>query len=206
MDINLGTLLGSLDGIEALPLVFRYDGRSVRPGYHLTEVTSGQFDALDCGANTESWTEIFIQLWDVDEEGRTHMPAGKFCAIIRKVSERVGLPRTARLTFEVTDGIHQCSSTARRCHRADREASMSNFSRVRQAASHVTAGCPRALRRRLLTTRRLLPTAVVAGSSRQEKTDGSGTDSAAPHHKAGCNTNRNLLQQKCSCSIVAGNC
>ncbi|WP_244499467.1 hypothetical protein [Rhizobium sp. AC44/96] len=31
MDIDLGTLLGSLDGIEALPLVFRYDGRSVRP-------------------------------------------------------------------------------------------------------------------------------------------------------------------------------
>ncbi|WP_244499470.1 DUF6428 family protein [Rhizobium sp. AC44/96] len=78
---------------------------------------SGRFDTLDCRANTESWTEIFIQLWDVDEEGRTHMPAGKFCAIIRKVSERVGLPRTARVTFEVSDGIHQCSSTARRCHR-----------------------------------------------------------------------------------------
>lgn len=105
MDIDLGTLLGALDGIDALPLVFRYDGRSVRPGYHVTEVKSGRFDALDCGANPESWTEIFIQLWDVDDEGRTHMPAGKFSAIVRKVSERVGLPRTARLTFEVSDGI-----------------------------------------------------------------------------------------------------
>ena len=33
------------------------------------------------------------------------MPAGKFSAIIRKVSEHVALEPHARLTFEVSDGI-----------------------------------------------------------------------------------------------------
>lgn len=28
---------------------------------------------------------MFVQLWDIDEGGRGHMPAGKFSAIIRKV-------------------------------------------------------------------------------------------------------------------------
>ncbi len=104
-DIDLGALLSALDANADVPLVFRYDDRAVRAGYHVTEVKSGRFDALDCGANPESWTETFVQLWDVDEDGRTHMPAGKFAAIIRKVSEHVGLPRSAKLTFEVSDGV-----------------------------------------------------------------------------------------------------
>lgn len=94
-DIDLGVLLAALDAQPHRPLVFKYDGRDVKPGYHVTEVKSGRFDALDCGANPESWTEIFVQLWDVHEDGRTHMPAAKFSAIVRKVSEHVGLPKTA---------------------------------------------------------------------------------------------------------------
>jgi hypothetical protein len=114
-DIDLGVLLELLDAQPDLPLVFKYDGRDVKPGYHVTEVKSGRFDGLDCGANPESWTEIFVQLWDVDEDGRTHMPAAKFSAIVRKVFEHVGLPKTARLTFEVSDGLAPmalyCAST-----------------------------------------------------------------------------------------------
>ncbi|MFS8053245.1 DUF6428 family protein [Rhizobium sp. BR 317] len=114
-DIDLGALLSALDANAGVPLVFRYDDRDVRTGYHVTEVKSGRFDALDCGGNPESWTEIFIQLWDVDEDARMHMPAGKFAAIIRKVSEHVGLPMSAKLTFEVSDGVAPmalyCAST-----------------------------------------------------------------------------------------------
>ena len=77
-DISLGLLLNTLDGERDAPLVFYYDGRPVKPGYHITEVKAGQFSALDCGANPEAWTEIFIQLWDIEEGDRTHMPAGKF--------------------------------------------------------------------------------------------------------------------------------
>ncbi|MTH57619.1 hypothetical protein GL300_00165 [Paracoccus litorisediminis] len=103
-DITLGELLGALDSAADLPLVFNYDGRDVKPGYHVTEVKAGRFEALDCGANPESWTEIFIQLWDVNED-RSHMPAGKFMKIIGKVIEHVGLERAAKLTFEASDGI-----------------------------------------------------------------------------------------------------
>lgn len=103
-DITIGGLLGFLAAHKEKPLVFFYDGRAVKPGYHVTEVKAGQFAALDCGANPESWSEIFVQLWDVNEAA-AHMPAGKFYAIIRKVSEHVGLDASAKLTFEVSDGV-----------------------------------------------------------------------------------------------------
>lgn len=70
----------------------------------LKSQSKSDISALDCGANPEAWSEIFVQLWDIDEDGRTHMPAGKFAAIIRKVSDHVRLEPTAKLTFEVSDG------------------------------------------------------------------------------------------------------
>jgi hypothetical protein len=86
-------------------LRFVYDGREIRPGYHVTEVKSGRFDALDCGANPESWRETFIQLWDLPAKpGDTFMRVGKFLAIMRKVIERVPFDDEAKLTFEVSDG------------------------------------------------------------------------------------------------------
>lgn len=103
-DITINGLLGFLAAHKEKPLVFFYDGRAVQPGYHVTEVKAGQFAALDCGANPESWSEIFVQLLDVNED-RTHMPAAKFSAIIRKVTEHVGLDHSAKLTFEVSDGV-----------------------------------------------------------------------------------------------------
>ena len=104
-DISLGELLSRAAETPDLPLVFLYDGKPVRPGYHVTEVKAGHFSALDCGANPEAWSEIFVQLWDVDEDERTHMTAGKFSAIVRKVSEQVRLDGAAKLTFEVSDGV-----------------------------------------------------------------------------------------------------
>lgn len=103
-DITLGQLLDGLAAAPEAPLVFVYDGHPVKTGYHVTEVKAGAFSALDCGANPEAWSEMFVQLWDVDENGRSHMPAGKFSAIIRKVSDHVRLDPAAKLTFEVSDG------------------------------------------------------------------------------------------------------
>jgi hypothetical protein len=102
-DITIDGLLGFLAAHNEKPLVFFYGGRAVQPGYHVTEVKAGQFSALDCGANPEAWTEIFIQLLDVNGD-RAHMLAGKFSAIIRKVTEHVALDPDAKLTFEVSDG------------------------------------------------------------------------------------------------------
>lgn len=116
-DISLGHLLDVLAVAPDAPLVFSYDGNPVRAGYHVTEVKAAQFSALDCGANREAWEEIFVQLWDIDEDNRTHIPAGKFSAIIRKVSKYVQLEPTAKLTFEVSDGLRPmalyCASAPR---------------------------------------------------------------------------------------------
>lgn len=103
-DITLGQLLDGLAAAPEAPLVFLYEGQPVKAGYHVTEVKAGAFSALDCGANPEAWSEMFVQLWDIDEGGRSHMPAGKFSAIIRKVSDHVRLDPAAKLTFEVSDG------------------------------------------------------------------------------------------------------
>ncbi|MGV3632737.1 MAG: DUF6428 family protein [Pseudorhodoplanes sp.] len=103
-DITLGQLLDELAAAPESPLVFLYEGQPVKAGYHVTEVKAGAFSALDCGANPEAWSEMFVQLWDIDEDGRSHMPAGKFSAIIRKVSDHVRLDPAAKLTFEVSDG------------------------------------------------------------------------------------------------------
>src|SRR4051812_19276732 len=104
-DIRIGELLAAIDGYREKALIFSYGGRPVRAGYHVTEVKAANFSALDCGANPEAWSEIFVQLWDVDEGERIHMTAGKFAAILRKVTEHVRLEDSAQLTFEVSDGI-----------------------------------------------------------------------------------------------------
>ncbi|MBB2752454.1 UNVERIFIED_ORG: hypothetical protein GGI57_003157 [Rhizobium aethiopicum] len=104
-DISLGTLLDMLAGQKDAPLIFYCDGEPVKSGYHITEVKAGQFAGLDCGANPEAWTEIFIQLWDIEEGDRKHMPAGKFCAIVRKVTEHVRLDGSVKLTFEISNGV-----------------------------------------------------------------------------------------------------
>jgi hypothetical protein len=104
-EIAAADLLATLARHASRPLIFSYEGRDVLPGYHVTEVKAGAFQALDCGANHESWHETFVQLWDVPaEDGRGHMAAGKFLAIIRKVADRVPFDPAAKLTFEISDG------------------------------------------------------------------------------------------------------
>lgn len=104
-EVSAAALLETLARHKDKKLVFAYDGRDVRPSYHVTEVKTGSFRALDCGANAERWNETFIQLWDIEEESRGHMPVAKFLAIIGKVGEAVGFDADAKLTFEVSDGV-----------------------------------------------------------------------------------------------------
>jgi len=103
-ELSAAALFAAVAADRDKPLVFNYEGRDVRPSYHVTEVKTGSFRALDCGANPESWNETFIQLWDIDEENRGHMQGGKFLAIIGKVRQAVGFDDDAKLTFEVSDG------------------------------------------------------------------------------------------------------
>jgi len=104
-ELTTAGLLDTLADHREKALVFSYDGHDVKPSYHVTEVKSGSFNALDCGANPESWNETFIQLWDIVEESRGHMPVGKFLAIMNKVTQAVPFSLDAKLTFEVSDGV-----------------------------------------------------------------------------------------------------
>jgi hypothetical protein len=104
-EVSAQSLLGTLAGHKEKKLVFAYEGRDVRPSYHVTEVKTGSFRALDCGAKAERWNETFIQLWDIEEESRGYMPVSKFLAIIGKVGEAVGFDADAKLTFELSDGV-----------------------------------------------------------------------------------------------------
>jgi hypothetical protein len=105
-EISAPALLEALGLHREKTLVFHYEGRDVLPGYHVTEVKSGHFQALDCGANFESWHETFIQLWDIPQEGeRRFMPVSKFLGIIGKVAKAIPIQDDAKVTFEVSDGV-----------------------------------------------------------------------------------------------------
>ena len=104
-EISAAALLAELSEHRNKMLIFSYEGRDVQAGYHVTEVKTGAFQALDCGADYESWHETFIQLWDSPQEDhRRFMPVSKFLAIIGKVADKVPLDTDAKVTFEVSDG------------------------------------------------------------------------------------------------------
>lgn len=99
---TLASLRAALASHETAALVFSYEGVDIQSGYHVTEVKSLRIASLDCGAQGEERTETVIQLWDVPEDGKTHMAVGKFFSIIDKVAARVGLDEDAPLVFEVS--------------------------------------------------------------------------------------------------------
>jgi len=69
-------------------LLFEYTpGQLVGANYHITEVKHLKIDAVDCGANTDTWNETLIQLWESPSEiGKTeYMSANKALGILGKV-------------------------------------------------------------------------------------------------------------------------
>src|SRR5690348_16179787 len=104
-ELSAQAMLDLLAGRKDRALIFNYGGRDVRPSCHVTEVKTGAFRGLQCRADAESWNETWIQLLDIEEDARSHMPVWKLLAIIDKVAQAVGFDANARLTFEVSDGV-----------------------------------------------------------------------------------------------------
>ena len=102
-DASLSAVLDALRSFGSLPLVIEYDGRTIQPGYHVTEMKAGSFVTLDCGGNPDAWLETVLQVEDLPGSlvKSHHMKVEKFLAIITKVAQSVSLSETARLTFEV---------------------------------------------------------------------------------------------------------
>ena len=75
VDITIGGLLSVLASHKDKSLVFFYGGKTVQPGYHVTEVKAGQFAALDCGANPEVMDRNIRPA--IGRERRPHAYAGR---------------------------------------------------------------------------------------------------------------------------------
>ncbi len=101
-DASLGAVLAAMAPHADKALVIAYGGRTIRPGYHVTEVKAGSFVTLDCGGNPDAWRETILQVEDHAPEGeQAFMGVGKFKGILEQVGKRVALDPDARLTFEV---------------------------------------------------------------------------------------------------------
>jgi hypothetical protein len=98
-----GAVQGALEAHAYRKLLIVYAGRTIQPGYHVTEVKAGSFVTLDCGGNPDAWRETIFQIEDLpaSAEQPGHMQVRKFLAILDKVAQRVPLDAEARLTFEV---------------------------------------------------------------------------------------------------------
>ncbi|UXN66128.1 DUF6428 family protein (plasmid) [Phyllobacterium sp. A18/5-2] len=101
-DGSLAGILAALEPHSDKSLVLQYRGRTIQPGYHVTEVKAGSFVTLDCGGNPDQWHETILQVEDLPSVGgRDFMQVSKFRGILAQVATRVVLDADARLTFEV---------------------------------------------------------------------------------------------------------
>ncbi|MBN9250539.1 MAG: hypothetical protein BGO03_09825 [Mesorhizobium sp. 61-13] len=102
VEASLAAVLAHLEGQDEKPLIIEYDDRTVRAGYHVTEVKAGSFVTLDCGNNPDAWQETVLQIEDIPAtDDRPMMTAGKFRKILSQVDRKVRLNHDARLTIEI---------------------------------------------------------------------------------------------------------
>lgn len=87
-------------------LLFEYkEGLLVGANYHITEVKNLTVDAVDCGANTDSWKETIIQLWESPKEKdkRDYMTADKALSILNKVDKMKPMEKEVMVKFEYSN-------------------------------------------------------------------------------------------------------
>lgn len=102
-DYTLNQLRARLEPYAALPLILDYAGRTIQPGYHVTEIKAAHFAALDCGGNPDQWSETILQVEDLPApESNNYMSAGKFLAILSRVDKALTMPPSSRITIEIS--------------------------------------------------------------------------------------------------------
>ncbi len=93
--MKTSAFLAALRAHSALPVVFRTGNVVISSHYHLTEVKRVAYETMDCGAMTHRWAETQFELWVPPLvgalPGRTHLPAGKFLAILDRVEKELPL-------------------------------------------------------------------------------------------------------------------
>jgi hypothetical protein len=93
-------------------LLFEYTpGQLVGAHYHITEVKHLQIDSVDCGANSDSWNETVIQLWESPSEiGKTEfMSVYKALSILNKVGRMKAYDMDSEVKFEYGNSLFHTS-------------------------------------------------------------------------------------------------
>lgn len=104
---NISDLTEALSTRPDLPLKFYFDGSSINPGYHVTEIRHAAINSLDCGKNsgTEHWNEVTIQLLDGSPESKQgHMSGSKFLGIVGTAAKTLSVDVAPYLFFEFAPG------------------------------------------------------------------------------------------------------
>jgi len=87
-------------------LLFEYaPNLFIGANYHITEVKHISIDSVDCGAQTDSWNETIIQLWESPSEigKRDYLKVNKALAIFEKVGKLKNFDFNAEVKFEYSN-------------------------------------------------------------------------------------------------------
>ena len=97
-----------LESNKDTSLLFEYtSGQLVGANYHITEVKHINIDSVDCGAQTDSWNETVIQLWESPSElGKTeYMTSFKALGILKKVGTMKSYDLTSEVKIEYSNSL-----------------------------------------------------------------------------------------------------
>lgn len=87
-------------------LLFEYASHKfVRANYHITEVKHIKIESVDCGAQTDSWNETIIQLWEspLEKNKTEHMSVSKALGILKTVGKVKFYDLNAEVKFEYSN-------------------------------------------------------------------------------------------------------
>ena len=87
-------------------LLFEYaPNLLVGANYHITEVKHITVDSVDCGAQTDSWKETIIQLWEspLEKNKTEYMSVLKALGILNKVGKMKLFELNAEVKFEYSN-------------------------------------------------------------------------------------------------------
>ncbi|MCF6280491.1 MAG: DUF6428 family protein [Flavobacteriaceae bacterium] len=104
--MNTKELFTLLENNKNRSLLFQYaHNQLVTANYHITEIKHITVDSVDCGAQTDTWKETIIQLWESPNElGKTEfMTVSKALEILHKVGQMKPYVLDAEVKFEYSN-------------------------------------------------------------------------------------------------------
>lgn len=104
--MNTQELFSTLESNLDKNLLFEYSiNKFVGANYHITEVKHIIVDSVDCGAQTDSWNETVIQLWEspLETHKTEYMLVAKALEILKLVGTKKSYDMKALVKFEYSN-------------------------------------------------------------------------------------------------------